>query len=482
MWFHSLLASLKSGRSRGLRAQPHPARRRTRLVLEHLEDRALPSSYTANTAADLISDINAANAAGGSNTITLTAASSAPYVLTVVNNTTTGYGATGLPVIAANDNLSILGSGDTIERSTATGTPDFRLLRVASGGSLTLENLKLQGGMIEDSAPYHLGLTLPPGAADGGAIYNQGTLVLNGVIVQGNAAGAPQGSLDLSSTAAFGGGIYSVRGSVTLEGGTIVQNNEAIGTNTIVKLDPGGAAYGGGVYASGGTLTVTNATLDNNTATAGYGVSSSASAAADGGGLYAFGATIAITNATVDGNIATSTMGRFNSYGGGLYLVFWYASTVTNCKVQGNSAYEGGGLYVINEAGGTLTADLTNCTVQGNSAYEGGGLYIASSNAPVTLQGDTIESNSVTYGWGGGLYIAAYGVGDDVVTLQGDTIESNSANSPAPGNSGWGGGIYIASEATVYLDRFTVANTINNTDSTGLNGSTANIDGTYILL
>jgi hypothetical protein len=31
------------------------------------------------------------------------------------------------------------------------------------------------------------------------------------------------------------------------------------------------------------------------------------------------------------------------------------------------------------------------------------------------------------------------------------------------------------------MDSFTVANMINNTDSSGLNGSTANIDGAYIL-
>jgi hypothetical protein len=33
----------------------------------------------------------------------------------------------------------------------------------------------------------------------------------------------------------------------------------------------------------------------------------------------------------------------------------------------------------------------------------------------------------------------------------------------------------------VYIDAFTVANTVNNTDGSGLNGTTANIDGTYIL-
>jgi len=42
-----------------------------------------------------------------------------------------------------------------------------------------------------------------------------------------------------------------------------------------------------------------------------------------------------------------------------------------------------------------------------------------------------------------------------------------------------GGGIHITAGATAYLDAFTVANTLSNTDSSGLNGATANIDGTY---
>ena len=70
----------------------------------------------------------------------------------------------------------------------------------------------------------------------------------------------------------------------------------------------------------------------------------------------------------------------------------------------------------------------------------------------------------------GGLYVAG-----GTVTLTKGTVESNFVN------GGYGGGLFIAKGATVYLDSFTVANTINNTDSSGLNGPTANIDGTYIL-
>src|SRR6516164_3599028 len=86
------------------RPSPH---RPGRLILEQLEDRTLPSSFTAATVSDLIADINAANAAGGSNTITLDPKTT--FTLTQVNNTT-AYGSNGVPVIAANDNLTIVGN------------------------------------------------------------------------------------------------------------------------------------------------------------------------------------------------------------------------------------------------------------------------------------------------------------------------------------------------------------------------------------
>jgi hypothetical protein len=145
------------------RRAPGLRRHHFRPGLEGLEGRTVLSSYTAATVSDLIADINASNNGGGSNTIKLVAGNT--FSLTAVNNTTDG--ATGLPVIAANDRLTIAGNSDTID--LASGTPAFRLLDVAAGASLTLQKLTLQGGVEVDNGAQ----------AAGGAIYSQGTLDLN---------------------------------------------------------------------------------------------------------------------------------------------------------------------------------------------------------------------------------------------------------------------------------------------------------------
>ena len=72
-------------------------------------------NWSAHSVSDLIAAINAANSAGGVNTITLAAGKT--FTLTAVNNTTDGPN--GLPVIAANNKLTIRGNGATIARSKA---------------------------------------------------------------------------------------------------------------------------------------------------------------------------------------------------------------------------------------------------------------------------------------------------------------------------------------------------------------------------
>ena len=67
MWIPSWLRFTRPASSR----TPSRGPRRHRPALEQLEGRSLPTAFTATSVPELIADINAANLAGGDNTITL---------------------------------------------------------------------------------------------------------------------------------------------------------------------------------------------------------------------------------------------------------------------------------------------------------------------------------------------------------------------------------------------------------------------------
>jgi hypothetical protein len=456
-WFRNGLTQPRTGRISRPRL---PGRGRLRPRMEQCEDRTLLTSYMAGSVSDLIKYINAANTAGGTNTISLTAPGASPYVLTAVDNTTDG--ATGLPVISgggknvAADILNIIGNGDTIERSTASGTPAFRLFDVPSGASLTLQNLTLQNGLAFGSGT----------SAEGGAIYNTGTLVLIGVKVQANVAQGSNGVTDkhgdgTAGGPAAGGGIWS-NGSLTLGNGTLVQNNQAIGgtggfatgSRSINQLKPGvgGNAFGAGVFLAGGAGTFTGVAVDNNVAVGGLGGAAfngidgdiyAGAGNGSGGGVYIAAGTVALSSDTVDGNQAE----------GG-----------TNPGEDNDGSAYGGGIYL---AAGTVT--LSNDTVAANSAAATGG---------------TVSGGNLPQAAGGGIYIASTAT----ATFCNDTVESNSAATlfAANVNQTAGAGIYIAPGATVFIDLAKVDGldptvVTMNTDNPGPAASTDNIDGAYIL-
>src|SRR6516162_8827784 len=121
MWFSSQLRNWRRVTLSGRRYSPRRRRPDYGPPVEALECRTLLTAYAAATAAQLVADINAANTNGGTNTITLTAPTTSPYVLSAVNNFTDGP--TALPVIRMGDHLTIVTgngsaspeSGDTID-------------------------------------------------------------------------------------------------------------------------------------------------------------------------------------------------------------------------------------------------------------------------------------------------------------------------------------------------------------------------------
>jgi hypothetical protein len=445
--------------------------------LEQLEDRTPPSNFLAATVSELIADINAANAAGGTNTITLTAPTTSPYVLTAVNNTTEGP--TGLPVIAKKDTLTITGNGDTIERSTASGTPAFRVFEVGSGASLTMENLTVQNGLAAGSSPDGYGVY-------GGAFLNAGTLTVSDCTLYSDSAGVGGGIANLGGTLTVSGCTLSANsapgapggGAIFIQGGS----KATVQTSTL----SGNSAFEGGAIENQGTLTVAGCTLSGNSANYGgaienlgsltiSGCTLSSNSAGPGGAIQDVGGglnNLTVRNCTFSGN-AASVGGAINA--GPIYLGFGKTPilvpivSISDSTFSGNTATYGGAIC---DSSGTQTHaqfDISGCSFSGNSASLGGAVYIDQGTGVVTISSSSFVKNKATQE-GGGIYIAS----GATVTLCDDTVQSNTATY-------LGSGIYIVSGATVYIDSFTVANSINNTDSSGLNGPTANIDGTYIL-
>jgi fibronectin-binding autotransporter adhesin len=191
---------------------------------------------------------------------TINLASSGTYTIPNVDNTTNGPN--GLPVVAADGGhtLTINGNGATIWRSTSNGTPNFRILYLGIGASVTINGVTLRNAALNpnDSGP------------NGGAIYNdRGTLTLNNCTLNGN------GALD-------GGGIYNygVGGSATVT------------VNSCTLINNSGEA----IYNNNATLTLTNCTLANNT----------------GGG--AIGAGAIYNNGNGNGSAATTTLSSCTFY------------------------------------------------------------------------------------------------------------------------------------------------------------------------
>lgn len=296
--------------------------------------------------------------------------------------------------VAAGEVVTVDGSG-LITLDAAEG---HRLLSVQSEGALTLRNINLIRGRSDG----------------GGAIYNAGSLTLDGVrITQSFAVGAGAG----------GGAIGNAGGVVVIQNSTLAAN--------------GAESIGGAISSQGGSLTIDNSAFEGNQA--------------DTFGAMDIASDATLSNIIVRGNTATSGCGggigvqtglvtiagslfvtnTSASCGGGVYISPNFTATVTlrDSRIVQNSADPlfagslGGGIF----NGGALT--MTRMTVDGNAAYSAGGLWQYGTAAPLMIEDSTFKHN--TAAWAGGAMQLSGGQGH---TLTNVTISSNSA-----GN--WGGGI-----------------------------------------
>lgn len=180
----------------------------------------------------------------------------------------------------------------TIENTT-TGTltisrgvgGDLRLIRVATNGTLTVRNLRIENGRITSSQ-------------NGANIENLGSLVIeNGVVAGG--------------VSSRGGGLHNV--------GTALVYRTIFATNT-------GSSGGGGIFNTGLLAVVSSAIVSNRTEV-------NSGGAAGGGGILNRG-TLSLTNSTLAYNYA-------GGYYGGAIWNFSGSLELTHCTVFGNGAFFG---------------------------------------------------------------------------------------------------------------------------------------------
>jgi hypothetical protein len=364
------------------------SRRRRRLFVEHLESRHLLATFGPASVAELITAINTANSNNAVDTIDL---GGGTFTLTVEDNATNGDN--GLPSILADSGNALTIQNGTIQRATAGGTPEFRILYVSAEADLTLDNVTIINGAAAGAGIGKYG----------GGIFNLfGTLSVTNSTVSGNSAWN-------------GGGISSV--------GTLSVANSTVSGNT--------ATWGGGVGTRGGTATVTNSTVSGNTAQQG------------GGGFYSYGLyygeELSVADSTISGNSAQWSGGGFYNYS---------TLSVTNSTISGNSARsDGGGLF--NYGYGFCcrhaTMSVSNSTVSGNSAGHGGGGI--DSFGVLSVNNSTVSGNSAS--WGGGISFRYASWLRDKVNSNNTIVTMNAAPS---GTDIWTGGHSISGDHNLIGD------------------------------
>lgn len=354
-------------------------------------------------------------AGSGPDTIELPAGT---YTLTLVNNVNSG--GNGLPQVTSA--ITINGHGSTITRSTAAGTPEFRIANVVPGGDLTLNDLTISNGLLTTSSPA-------------GGLRSWGVLTLNRCIVENN------------STAGNGGGISQGSGATLVLNDTVVQHNHA-------------GNQGGGVMSGESSAVLNNSFIQDNTATGGN---------ADGGGIEfraASGSSVTMTlnHTRVLNNTAANGTGPS---GGGISAIVYPGGagvvTINDSTIAGNQAQYGGGLMAGVNMGtpfGSLNVSVNRSTISHNTAADPAGVSadgggIETYNATLTLTNSTVSGNTVTaatYSSGGGMWMGGYADAyPSVLNLFNSTVTGNSA--------GGGGGI------SNYLDAGNASATVNAVNS-----------------
>ena len=261
--------------------------------------------------------------------------------------------------VAINKNIRIDGKGHTISAEDLG-----RIFSIGEGFTVTLTNATLINGK----------------AAEGGAIYNDGSLTLSDVKLSDNAADS------------YGGAVFN--------NGHLVVSDSVFDSNDIVNRGSASVDYGGAAIYNWkeGTLKVTNSNFTNNIKN--Y---------KNGDNLV--GAITTIGNATVSGSNFVNNSGRWGgaiSATGAELRKNSSTLTVSNTIFRDNAALYAGAVYIWGS-----NYNIADCVFDNNTAFgkgnmtpnnnNGGALVVSQVskfNEPITgtISGSKFTNNKAQYG------------------------------------------------------------------------------------
>jgi len=403
------------------------------------------------------------------------------------------YGPNAFPAISSP--IMIVGNGATIQRSSAPGTPSFRLFFVSSGmstlpaGYLTLQNLVLQNGLAQGGNSGPAQNSGGGGAGLGGAIYNQGALILSGVTFQQNTASGGSADLSTGISISGGGGI-----GASSFGGTYDSNSDFLASGGGGFKDSGIAPSASQPKnGSGGSFTGTEGGGDDLSGQGGTSLFGGNGAAGDfysessggGGGFLpgAYGTTPSCNSTQTAQGAGWGACGPFTYY----YLTT-YAGGGAFGGGGGGSVIDGGGGGVGGGGGGGNAGGTggfgagggAGGNIGGTGGFGGGGGagYVGGGGAAGWGAGKGASSTGSAGGGGGGGLGGAIFNHEGTLIVTSSSFVSNTAQGGGGGNAGggWGGAIFNLNGA-VGLTTFTYsANSVVNGD-----GSAGSGDAVYNL-
>jgi CSLREA domain-containing protein len=309
---------------------------------------------------------------------------------------------TALPDINHNVNLNGPGIGQQIvQRSAATGTPNFRIFTISSGRTVGIFQITISNGNATGFSTD----------GNGGGIFNNGTLTLINSNVYGN------------SSLSVGGGVYHAGPLLTMincnVGGTGVGQPNSSGAN--------GATAG---VQAAGPIVINGGSISGNAGGAGIGI----------------GATATLNSVNISNN-------NNKLPGGGIAVFNGASANILNCLIANNVGGGGGG--GVNNGVGTVK--IINTTISGNSGLGGQGGGVNNFNGTLTMNNVTITNNRA--GFGGGLDPAG------PVLMSNTIIAGNFLNSTATPDDVNGSAVNSSSSFNIIgscLNNCGLSNGVNN--------------------